>query len=144
MQQDKTVFDNVLNPYLQAGICLALALLFMLISAIIKIEETFPWVIAGSFALLFSLFNSIIMLRIKDMKQYWQRSIFSFIGMLVIGGLLAYLFSGIGINDAGSFRWIFIILTFGYLSFLSIVAFIKRMFFIIAREEERMHGNKID
>jgi hypothetical protein len=129
------------NPVLQAAMLLAAGFIVMLFSKIIgwigifEANQKFPWMTAAAFVFCFAIFNSITSLSAKNLDNYWMKSIASFAGLVVSSGLMAYLFSSLSINEAGSYRWIFIVLTFGYLVFLSILGFMKRIVEFAEKED---------
>ncbi len=138
---DSSLFQKALNPFLQAAISLGLTL-FMLISSklvnltgIIAVSERFPWTTAATFVLFFAVFNSVFSLTTKDTRKYWGRSMYAFLGVILVSGLLAYLFSSIPLNEAGSYRWIFFVLSFGYLVFISIMMMARKIVEFAEREE---------
>ncbi|MFK7947661.1 MAG: hypothetical protein AB8G11_08730 [Saprospiraceae bacterium] len=137
-------FAKAMNPYLIAAICLGGAVLFMVLGSVTNaigatsLSERFPYISVGSFMLLFAVYNAIFSLNSEDLNQYWMKSFLAYIGLVVGGLLFAYIFSSLWLP--GTFRWIFSILTFGYLAFLSIMGFVKRVFMIVKQEDERMHG----
>lgn len=102
---------------------------------IVEVGARFPWVSAASFLLFYAVFNSIFSLSAPNAAKYWSRSVFSFLGLAAANGFTAYLFSSLGIDEAGSYRWIYIVVTFGYLVFLSIVNFIKKIVEFAQKEE---------
>ncbi len=138
---ESSFFERAYNPILQALLTFGAALVVILgaklvkITGILVVPDRFPWLAVASFLLFFAMFNSIFALSTKDVKRYWGRSIYSFIGLAVISGLTAYLFSSMTINEAGSYRWIFFVLTFGYLVFLSMMTFMRRIVEFAQREE---------
>lgn len=145
--QDNTknsFFAKARNPYLTAAVCLAGSVLFMILgnamnaAGLTSLSERFPYISVGSFMLLFAVYNAIFSLSADDLNQYWLQSFLAYLGLVVGGTVIAYLFTSLWLP--GTFRWIFSILTFGYLAFLSIMGFVKRMFSIVKREDERMHG----
>ncbi|MBK7427191.1 MAG: hypothetical protein IPI60_09250 [Saprospiraceae bacterium] len=99
--------------------------------------EKFPWVLAGSFILLFSMFNSVLFLNALSPAKYYRNSIYSFAGLAVLSGLSAYLISGLSLSEAGSFRWIFLVLTVGYIVFLSIVGAMKAIMELAKQKDTR-------
>lgn len=99
------------------------------------VEQRFPWTIAASFLLFFAAGNSVMSLLSKNADQYWTRSILSFVGLAVLAGGTAYLFSSLGMSEAGSYKWIYIVLTIGYLVFMSIIGFMKKIVEFAQREE---------
>ena len=136
-----SVFEKAYNPILQASVIFGAVLVINLLSKLIKLtglldfSERFPWMIAAAFMLFYAMFNSVFSLSAKNMMQYWGRSIYSFMGLAAASGLTAYLFSSLSINEAGSFRWIYIVLTVGYLVFLCMMTFIKNVVEYAQKEE---------
>jgi hypothetical protein len=57
-----------------------------------------------------------------------------------VGGLLAYLISGLSIDEAGSYKWILFIFTFCYILFLSIVRAMKKIVTIAQKQDKRLRG----
>ena len=130
---------NKINPFYQAGISIALGLLFML--SCLGFKETMelrpekPWVFASTFLLFYAIFNVVFSLGAESAERYWTQAIIGFVGCILILGCLAWAISGLGINDAGSFRWIFIVITISYLIFMSIVRAMKGIVDFAQREE---------
>ncbi len=133
-------FVKIQNPVVQAAGILAAVLVFN-IGAIfarfagMDVEQRFPWTIAASFILFFAAGNSIMSLQSENMDKYWTRSILSFIGLAGAAGGFAYLFSSLSMNEAGSYKWIYIVLTIGYLVFLSMIGFMRKIVEFAQREE---------
>ncbi len=136
-----SIFDRAFSPFLQASITFGGVILFILVSKLVKltglayVPERFPWLTAASFLLLFAVFNSVFSLSAENMLKYWGRSIYSYLGLAFASGLAAYLFSSLTIDEAGSYRWIYVVLTIGYLDFLGIMAFMRRIVEFAQREE---------
>jgi len=134
-------FVKAADPVIQATIVFGLTVVFTTLTKIAiwtgaaEFKEYIPWVISASFLLFFAVLNSIFSLASDDMNKYWIRSMISYSVLAIISGLLAYLASSISFNEAGTIRWIFIVLTFVYLVFLSIVNFMKRIVSFAEREE---------
>jgi hypothetical protein len=57
--------------------------------------------------------------------------------MLVAGssGLQAFIFSGISIRHAGSYMWIYVVVTIGYLVFISLMTILKKVVAFAEKEE---------
>lgn len=136
-----SIYDRPVSPFLQAAIAFGSVIIFILASKVIKLSglmevpDRFPWITAASFLLLFALFNSVFSLSAENILKYWGRSLYSFVGLAVGSGLAAYLFSSITIDEAGSYRWIYIVLTIGYLVFLGMMAFMRQIVEFAQREE---------
>ena len=139
----KSFFDKAIPAPLLAGVILSFGLVLMLICKILiathtmDIDNLIYWAIAAICMLLYAMFNSVLSLSAKDMNQYWFRSTASYIGLMVLGGLLAYLFSGITVSNAGFFKYIFMVVTFGYLSFLSMMRFMRKIVQIAQKEDKK-------
>lgn len=136
-----SIINRTTDPIYQALLCFGLAFLIILIGKFIQVVHLmnvpprFPWMTSATFILLFAMLNSVQSLTTKNMARYWGRSIYSFMGLAVVSGMTAYLFSSLSINEAGSYRWIYIVLTFGYLVFLSIVSFMRKIVEFAQKEE---------
>lgn len=141
---DNSFFSKAMNPFIIAGIALAGALLFMILGiftnsiGVTQLSERFPYVSAGSFLLLFAVYNAVFSLNSEDLNKYWLKSIAAYVVLVAGSAGLAYAISGLWMP--GTFGWIFSILTFGYLAFLSIMGMVKNVFTIIKKEDEKMHG----
>ena len=141
-KQESSFFEKSYNPLLQGVLVFGFALTMMLIAKILQwtgiadISGPAFWVIAGTSILLFAIFNSVLSLSAKDMNQYWTRSIPTYAALMVLSGSSAYLFSAMTIHEAGTFRWIFMVLTFGYLLFLSMMRFMRKIVQIAQREDD--------
>lgn len=138
----RDLFDKyIFFPPFQAALIFVAGLLLMLIgwllalSGMKSIDQLFAWSVASAFALLFAIFNSLMSLRATHAGKYWGASVYSFLGLVLCNTTAAWLFSGIPLRDAGTYRWIFIVVTFGFLVFLSMVNFMKKIVQFAEREE---------
>jgi hypothetical protein len=136
-------FEKTYNPILQGSAILLVAVLAMLIAFFLKWTKSVDvagqayWIIAGAAVLFYALFNSIFSLSSTDMNLYWTRAIPTFVGLMVLSAAAAYLFSAMTMAEAGSFRFIFIVLTFGYLLFLSIMRAMRKIVQLAQKEDDR-------
>ena len=142
--QQAAFFDKIYNPFLQGGVIFGFVALIMGGFKVLEMSHSIDpsprafWMVCGTGMLVYALFNSIISLSIKtDMNQYWTRSTGVYTVLMVIGSCLAWFFSGLTIEESGSFKWIFMVVTFGYLLFLSLMRFIKKVAFIAQQEDNR-------
>ena len=132
------------RPRQQAIIVLCLGVLIMLVAALanfsdgVEVSPNFYWLTAASCILLYAMFNAMISVSAENIDKYWRGAIPIYFGLMILLSLLATMLSGIPIMEAESYAWIYIILTFGYLAFLSMARFIKRILSIAMREEERV------
>ena len=134
-------FEKAKDPIIQASVVLGFVVIFMALTKVasltgaVEFKDYFPWIISASFLLFFTVLNSLFSLSSDDINKYWIRSIISYLGLAIVSGALAYLASSVAFNDAGTIRWIFYVLTFVYLVFLSILNFMKRIVAFAEREE---------
>jgi hypothetical protein len=147
MEKNQTTFiGKALNPIFQVIVVLCISITAMIVFFLLKYSGTMNvdnrvfWVIGGATTLFFGLFNSVISLGATDMNVYWFRSTASYVVLMVLSGCLAYFFSGMTMNEAGSFKWIFMVLTFGYLLFLSIMRFMRKIVQIAQQEDDKWVG----
>ncbi|MEN9416224.1 MAG: hypothetical protein RLZ62_2528 [Bacteroidota bacterium] len=95
----------------------------------------FPWMIATALMLFFAVMNSLLSIRSDSFVKYWQASMYSYMGLAGASALLAYLFSGVSIGAAGSYKWLFIVVSVGFMVFLSMVNFMKVIVNYAEKEE---------
>lgn len=115
---------------------------FLTVTNVYPEEPLFAWSIATAFMLLFALFNSLMSLRADSFARYWGRSMYAYIGLALCTGLAAWLFSGIPLREAGTYRWIYIVVTVGFLVFLSMINFMKKIVEFAEREEWNQPRNR--
>lgn len=138
---DTSIFERKFDPLYQAGFALVGVLVMNLIGIAargtnaIDVTYKFPWMCAASFMLFFAVFNAVFSVTSKSMVKYWGRSIYAFMGLGLGAGLMAWAFSGISIGEAGSYRWIYVVVTFGYLIFLSMVTMMRSVVDFAQKEE---------
>ncbi len=140
-ESSTSIFEISIPPIHQAAVSFGGMILIAGIGKLLdmtgamEISPRFPWMAAASLLLLFALFNSVFSVSSKNMMRYWGRSVYCFLGLAVASGLVAWGLSSLTINEAGSYRWIFIVVAFGYLVFLSMMAFIRKIVEFAQREE---------
>ena len=130
-------YDPVLQAVIIFGAGIVVTILSKLVNwiGLIEVGERFPWMSAAAFLLFFAVFNSIFCLSSKDMNKYWGRSMLSFVALAFSSGLMAWWFSSIPIGEAGSYKWIFVVVGIGFLVFLSMVGFMKRIVEFAEKED---------
>lgn len=142
MQASDSIYAKALSPVRQLLIVLAIELVLMIISwaAGDVMPAELPWTISLGLLLFFSLFNTIFSVAAQDRMRYWRDSIFSYVGLMVLGGLMAWAFSGLTISEAGAFRGMYLIITFCFILFLTIINLIRKFVEIAQREDHRLRG----
>ena len=146
--EEKSLYAKNISPFIQAACIFGAILLFNFLSYLMKIfqilpvKQGAPWVIFTSFVLFYALVNSVLSLSAPSRNKYWFQSILSYVSLLLLGGFTAYLFSGLTINEAGSYRWILVVFTMGYILFLSIVRAMKKIVTIAQKQDKRLRGEE--
>ena len=132
---ESSLFEKNFDPLLQAGIALASVLVIDLIAVVAGAGPRFTWLTATSFMLCFAVFNAVFSVSSKNMLKYWGRSIYAYMGLAAGAGLLAWLFSGLTIYEVGSYMWIYIVVSIGYIVFLSMVTVMRKVVEFAQQEE---------
>ena len=144
------LFDIEVSPYRQCLITLLAIPGFIILYYIphwlgwIDLPEHQAWTVSASMVLMFAVSNSVLSLGADDINSYWNKSILSFVMVCVIGGLIAWAVSGQTITEAKSFKWIYIVFSFGYLFFLSIVSLMRKVVMIAQKQDKRLRGESDD
>ncbi|RMF23736.1 MAG: hypothetical protein D6765_12660 [Bacteroidetes bacterium] len=128
------------NPFFLGGVVLAGVVVVTLggevaRSAGFTLEPLFPWLVTTSFLMFFAIFNAVICLMSKDLERYWSRSMLAYMGLALLSGGLAHLISGYSIGEAATYKWLFVVVTFGYLIFLTIITLMRKIVEFAQREE---------
>lgn len=138
---DTSLFERRFDPLMQAAVCLGGVLIADLLgtgfSSIGESEEPsrFAWLSVTAFMLFFAIFNAVFSVSSKELLKYWGRSIYAYMGLAAIGGLLAWGFSGLSIWEAGSYSWMYIVVTIGYLVFISMITLMRKVVEFAQKEE---------
>ncbi len=138
---DKSIFAKAMNPYVQSGIILLGIFVFDLLTkacdslGLVAVDQITPWTITVAASLFFAVFNSVFSLSSKDINAYWSKSTISYLALTGLGGLLAWAFSGLSLNAAGTYKWILIVVTVSYLVFMSIIGFMRVIVDFAQKEE---------
>jgi len=140
-------FSRISNPFYQSGFVICLVAFAMIVLKVLNalhttdINTSVYWVIGGAGLLFFGIFNSVISLQDGDMNVYWYKSFAAYAALLGITWLAAQSLSGLNIDEAGTFKWIFFILTFAYLLFLSLMRAMRKVV-AMAQQEDNNWQNR--
>lgn len=99
------------------------------------VSPRFYWLTAAAFLLFFAVFNSISSIVSSNMLHFWGRSIYSYMGLALLSGTFAWWFSGISIYDAGTYSWIYVVISLVYVVFLTLVRSVKMIVEFAQKEE---------
>ena len=107
-----------------------------------ELQEYFPWTVAAALTFLFGIANTIMSLSSRDISTYWRDSIASYFLVMLFGGLVAWAFSGLTVFEAKSFSWIYMVFTFSYLLFMSMVQAMRKIVSIAQEQDSRLRGER--
>ncbi len=139
----KSILDLQISPFKQVLFVFALMIVMMMITSAFPdtpystTSHLSPWIVVCSMLLFYSLVNCILSFGASSSMNYYLYSIISFAIILVLGGVIAWQVSGVGIEDAGSMKWLYVVMTFSYLILLSIVNLIKFLVYLSKVKDNR-------
>ncbi|MDX1684240.1 MAG: hypothetical protein R3275_03330 [Saprospiraceae bacterium] len=141
----ESIFTKNISPYYQGAVILGLILIGQIgIRITINPEDQFGrldyWILASAFLLLFAVVASVFSFSAKNPMKYYGKSVTTFLAVAFLGGLAAYLFSGIALKEAGSFSWIYMVLTIIFVVFLTIVNLIRKIVEIAKKQERKLRN----
>ncbi len=149
MQQKKNgIFELDIDPFWQAGVVVGAILLFCFFSwvfdkmAVFTVASYFPWTVSASLTLLYAVGSSVLSLGATDPNKYWGRSISAYVVVVVVGGAIASLFSGMTVFEAKSFAWIYIVFSMGYVLFLIFLRAMRKIVEIAEKQDRRLRGEE--
>lgn len=128
------------RPPTQAMVGLAVLALFIMFGGLLSLtggEDDGRWGYqsAATALMLYGVGNALMSLGAENVGKYWSISFVSYAALAAVAIVVARLYSGYWIGEAGSYRWIFMVLTFGYLVLLSIVSLMRGIVSFAEREE---------
>tara|TARA_B100000497_G_C7511870_1_gene311742 strand:- start:212 stop:655 length:444 start_codon:yes stop_codon:yes gene_type:complete len=143
-----SIFSRKIDPFYQALSVFLGSLFFVFLFRIIEwvgiaeAKDYLPWTMSAAGLLFFAILNSILSLAYENQNLYWLKSIVAFILLVVIGGLVSYLISGLSLNEAMSFRWLYIVFSVGYIVFLTIVRLMRKIVLIAKKQDKALRGEE--
>lgn len=127
------------NPLVQMALLLASAIIVHLLLFIFMLNADghhYHWVVSAVFLLMYAFFTSIHVLKTDRMNWLLRTGIYGFIGMLLGTYVLALAFSDNSV-DIRSMKWIYFVVSFSFIIFLTI-AFSMRKFMEYAQREDNL------
>lgn len=142
-----SLFERKLDPLIQAGVTLLLSCVVMLITygGVSQSEDGQMdkiWLVSSSFVLIYVIFNSILSYGTDQVNRYVPRSVIGFVLLIVLSSVVAQMLSGIAIDDAGTYKWLFVVFTMCYMVFLVIVRMMRKII-DLAQEQDKKLRNEI-
>jgi len=136
------------KPLYQAALVASMILVFSLFDMLLPTTNNLlevnagPWIVATAMMLCFVILNTIVALRIEPIIPYWSTSVMLYLGLLAFSYGWCLLLSGKHIDDVGSIRWLWFVLTMVYMVFFTIARSMKRIIDIANRQDEKLRGEQ--
>jgi hypothetical protein len=140
-----TTFEKPLH---QALLVACMIIVFSLVDLVLPHSNSLfevnagTWIVATAMMLCFVILNSIVALRIDPIIPYWSKSVIFYLGLLAFSYGWCFLLSGKHIDDVGSIRWLWFVLTLVYMVFFSIARSMKRIVDIANKQDEKLRGEQ--
>jgi hypothetical protein len=144
MQQSSKLVTTFSKPLYQAALVGSMILLFTLVDYVLPHSNTLfeknsgPWIVSTAMVLCYVILNSIVALRIEPIVPYWSKSVIYYFALLALSYGWSYLLSGLHIDDAGSIRWLWFVITLVYMVFFGIARSVKNIIDIADRQDENL------
>ncbi len=136
------------KPLYQALLAAGMAILFSLVDKMLPHHTELleinsgTWIVGTAMILCYIILNAIVALRIEPIIPYWSKSVTFYIALLVFIYFWCWMLSGKSIDDAGSFRWLWIVLTLVYMVFFLIARSMKRIVDYALKQDEKLRGEE--
>ncbi len=139
--------EKFIHPFYMAGGACLLALVLMGLGKMAGFEGfsseskgEFPWMISAAVLLMYIVFSSVASLLAPDINRHYKLAIPAYVILLIANSGLAYLFSNMTwIDEVGSYKWIYFVLTIGYLMMQLMTRFIKKIMVMAQREDDEFN-----
>lgn len=136
------------KPVYQALFIIGMIIVLTLVDSFMPHDDDFfqvnagSWIVSTAMVLLFIIINTVVALRIDNILPYWTQSVICFIFLLAFSYGWSYMLSGKHIDDVGSFRWIWIVLTMVYFVFFGIARSMKRIVDFAITQDNKLRGEE--
>lgn len=138
----KTILEKLSHPLIQVLLVFILFLVSNLIFKFFTAEPNFPWTLAIAFQLLFIIYNIILGLINKPKKWYWMYSLAGFVILMFVNSFMAKSLSGLSMDQAGTYRWIYFVLLPVFFLFIGITTLIRKIVALAEQEDRRFDKTK--
>lgn len=136
------------KPLHQAGLIVCFIVVFTLLDSLMPHDDKLfdanagPWIVSTAMILFFIILNTVVALRIENALPYWSLSIISYLGLLAFAYGWCFLLTGKHIDEVGSFRWLWMVLTMVYLVFYVITRSMKRIVDLAIKQDKKLRGEE--
>jgi hypothetical protein len=137
-----------LKPHYQAALAAGLIIVFTLVDLVMPHNNTLfevnagTWIVATAMILSYVILNSVVAIRIEPVLPYFRNSIYCYFSLLAFAYGWSLLLTGKHIDDVGSFRWLWLVLTLVYMVFFTIARSIKQIMDFAIKQDKKLRGEE--
>ena len=145
---DNRLANFFLKPLHQGGVIVCFIVVLTLVDSFMPHDDLFfkaksgPWIVSTAMILLYIIVNTVVALRIDNAVPYWIYSIITYFLLLAISYGWCFLLTGKHIDEVGSFRWLWMVLTMVYIVFFIITRTMKRIVDIAIKQDKKLRGEE--
>ncbi len=139
---------NYSRPLIIATIC---GLITLVIFVFFKLYELFKSqkieveqyvIIAFAIILFYIILNIVSGFKVDDLMQFYQESVYSFIGLVGVSMLLIYIFANHSIFSNQDHKWLIKLMAIIYIVLLTILSSVKKIVGIAISQENKMRHDE--
>jgi uncharacterized membrane protein len=146
--ETNSLFARAIHPLKLLGVVFIFFLVFVAVLYTLQSTDTIDpkpvryWEAAFTSVMIFIIFSSALSFSYPNKTKYFMFAIISFLILMISTGILAAFISGqhIDVGGAGSFRWMYVMLTFSYLVLLAIVNSMFKILEFVKKQDARLRG----
>jgi thiol:disulfide interchange protein len=148
MNQPSKLVAIFSKPHYQAALVAGMILFFSLVDFMLPHNNDFfepsagAWIVATAMILCFIILNAVVALQIEPIIPYWSKSVIFYLALLAFSYAWCYLLTGRHMDEVGSFRWLWFVLTLVYMIFFMIARSMKRIVDLAIRQDKKLRGEE--
>lgn len=141
MKESNSFYDRPFDPlrlfFIVGGgfIILALGAKMLEWTNMMEPSVKFPYMAGAASLFIFAMFGSLFIVKAKNVPKYLGRAIYSYLGLAATTILFSWLLTATSIGNVGTFKWIYMVLTIGFMIFLGIMVFVRKIVEFAEKEE---------
>lgn len=143
----ETILTKQISPFKLGAFSLGLILIIDFFSIASKNSDSVKfasaiWTNCIGMVLFYIIANALFSFNSNKTSIYIRNSIYTYILLCLSGGMLSYLITNTSIDDAGSFKWLFIMLSMVYIIFLVLINTLKIIVAFANKQDAKLRGEE--
>ncbi len=114
--------------------------LWVAVPTIQEAQELRSYLFACSFLLFYIIMNSFFSFGAANRMTYYQHSIFTYLGLLILFVIICQIISTVKLNEAKSYAWLFYVFSLVYLVFMTIISLIRKIVDIAIKQDNNLNN----